>query len=179
MVDGQQMTRMPVFIAAILLLAAVFLLLWARGQRRLGGLPKGDLIYSDNMAENCPVLVSHRYGLKGKPDALVRTKSGDLIPVERKKARAPQRGPYDGDLIQATAYCIQVEEEFERTPPFMRIQYADRWFDEPYTAKRKRWVLETCEKVRGARYQKDCRRAHQIVAKCRNCGHRPNCGQAL
>lgn len=58
--------------------------------------------------------MSHRYGLKGKPDALVRTESGDLIPVERKKTRAPQRGPYDGDLIQAAAYCILVEEEFGR-----------------------------------------------------------------
>jgi hypothetical protein len=39
---------------------------------------------------------------------------GALVPVERKKSRAPRRGPYDGDLIQATAYCILVEEEFGR-----------------------------------------------------------------
>jgi hypothetical protein len=113
-----------------LLLAAVFLLLKTREQRRLGGLPDGDLIYTDNVAGDCPVLVSHRYGLKGRPDALVRTGSGDLIPAERKKSRAPRHRPYDGDLIEATAYCILVEEEFGRTPPFMRIQHADRWFDE-------------------------------------------------
>jgi CRISPR-associated exonuclease Cas4 len=173
------MTLMPVLIGAALLLAAVFLFLFGRDQRRLGGLPEGDLIYNDNAAADCPVLVSHRHGLKGKPDALVRTPSGDLIPVERKKTRAPRRGPYDGDLIQATAYCILVEEESGRTPPFMRIQYADRWFDEPYTPERKRWVLETCARLRQARSQNDCRRSHRIVAKCRNCGQRPNCGQAL
>jgi len=97
------MTLMPVLIAAALLLAAVFLFLFARYQRRLGGLPEGKLIYNDKAAGDCPVLVSRRYGLKGKPDAVVRTESGDVIPVERKKTRAPRtlRGrshPGDGLL---------------------------------------------------------------------------------
>jgi hypothetical protein len=56
------MTMVPVFIATALFLAAAFLLVRARGQRRLGGLPAGDLIYADDMAGDCPVLVSHRYG---------------------------------------------------------------------------------------------------------------------
>jgi CRISPR-associated exonuclease Cas4 len=172
-------TLMPVLIAVALILAAAFLLVRARDQRRIGGLPDGELVYNDNVAGDCPVLVSHRYGLKGKPDALVRTESGDLIPVERKKTRAPHRGPYDGDLIQATVYCILVEEESGRTPPFMRIQYADKWFDEPYTPELKRWVLETCARLRQGRRQNDCRRSHRIAAKCRNCGQRPNCRQAL
>jgi CRISPR-associated exonuclease Cas4 len=173
------MTMMPVFIAAGLFLTALFLLIRARDQRRLGGLPYGDLIYTDDVAGDCPVLVSHRYGLKGRPDALVRTESGDLVPVERKKTRAPRHRPYDGDLIQATAYCVLVEERYGRVPPFMRIQYADRWFDEPYTPQRKQWVLQTCERVRQARHQADCRRSHQISAKCRNCGQRPISGQEL
>ena len=123
------MTLIPVLIAAALILAAVFLLVRARDQRRIGGLPDGELVYNDNVAGDSPVLVSHRYGLKGKPDALVRTESGDVIPVERKKTLAPRRGPYDDDLIQATTYCILVEENTGRMPPFMRIHYADRWFD--------------------------------------------------
>ena len=109
----------------------------------------------------------------------MRTESGDLIPVERKKSRAPRRGPYDGDLIQATAYCILVEEEFGRTPPFMRIQYADGSFDEPYTPERKRWVLEMCTRLRHTRGAAYCRRSHRVVAKCRNCGQRQNCGESL
>jgi hypothetical protein len=32
------------------------------------------LVYSDNVAGDFPVLVPHRYGLKGKPDALVSSK---------------------------------------------------------------------------------------------------------
>jgi hypothetical protein len=105
--DERQMTFMPIFIAACLFLTAVFLLRRASAQRRLGGLPAGDLIYTDNVGEDCPALVSQlRYGLKGKPDTLVRTKSGDVIPVERKKTRAPRNRPYDSDLIQATAYSF-------------------------------------------------------------------------
>jgi CRISPR-associated exonuclease Cas4 len=173
------MNLIPVLIAAALILWAVWLIVRARDQRRIGGLPSGDLIYSDNVAGDCPVLVSRRYGLKGKPDALVCLESGHLIPVERKKTLAPRRGPYDGDLIQAVVYCILVEEESGRTPPFMRIQYADSWFDEPYTAELKQWVLETCAELRGARREKDRRRSHRIAAKCQNCGQRPNCGEAL
>jgi hypothetical protein len=96
--EWRQMTLVPVTVAAALILAAVFLLVLAREKRRSGGLPDGDLIYNDNGAGPCPVLVSSCYGLKGKPDALVRTESGYLIPV-RKKTRAPRHGPYDGDLM--------------------------------------------------------------------------------
>ena len=89
---------------------------------------------------NCAVLISHRYGLKGKPDALVRTPEGVLIPVERKKARAPSR-PYEADRIQAAAYCLLVEENYRQTPSFMRIHYADRWFDETFTPQHRDWVV--------------------------------------
>jgi CRISPR-associated exonuclease Cas4 len=167
-----------VFIAAVLLAAAAFILLRSREQRRLGGLPEGELIYTDTAAEASPVLVSRRYGIKGRPDALVRTPSGSLIPVERKRGIAPRR-PYDGDLIQAAAYCLLVEEHYGQAPPFMRIQYADRWFDEPYTPQRKEWVLRTCERLRQARRLSDCNRSHRMATKCRNCGQKPNCGQAL
>jgi CRISPR-associated exonuclease Cas4 len=173
------MTLLPVLIAAALILTAVFLLVRSRDQRRIGGLPKGDLVYSDDVAGNCPVMVSRRYGLKGKPDALVRTDAGELIPVERKKTRAPRRGPYDGDLMQGAVYCILVEEESGRPPPFMRIQYADRWFDQSYTPQLKRWVLETAVRLRQARRQSDRHRSHRIAAKCCNCGQRGNCTEAL
>jgi CRISPR-associated exonuclease Cas4 len=123
-------------------------------------------------------LISERYGLKGKPDALVRIPSGDVIPVERKKSRAPKR-PYEGDRIQAAAYCVRVEENYGRTPPFMRIQYADACFDEPYTIERKQWVLRTCEQIRQARQRGVANRSHTISAKCRACGQRLNCDQAL
>ena len=38
----------------------------------------------------------------------LRTKSGDMVLVERKKTPAPQRGPNDVDMIQTTAYYFLV-----------------------------------------------------------------------
>jgi hypothetical protein len=117
----------------IALMAAALVLFWShRRNRMLGGLPAGDLVSADNEEQECPVLISHRYGLKGKPDALVRTKTGAMIPIGRKRTRAPKR-PYDGDLIQAIAYCVLVEDRHGEPPPYARIQYADRWFDVSYT----------------------------------------------
>ena len=169
---------MLTWVALVLFAAAVMLLLSHRRDRVRGGLPSGELVYSDIAAEDVPVLISHRYGLKGKPDALVRIPSGEVIPVERKKSRAPKR-PYEGDLIQATAYCVLVEENYGQTPPFMRIQYADGVFDEPYTAERKQWVLRTSEQIRQARRLGIANRSHAMPGKCRACGQRPNCDQAL
>jgi CRISPR-associated exonuclease Cas4 len=170
---------MPLITLAIaLFLGAAFMLFHVRRWRELGGLPKGKMVSADDVSEATIVLISRRYGLKGKPDAIVRTPAGELIPVERKAARAPRR-PYDGDLMQASAYCLLIEEEYGEAPPFMRIQYADRWFDEPYTPSRKEWVLQTCERLRRARCLSDCNRSHNVAAKCRHCGQRQNCDQAL
>lgn len=138
----------------------------------------GELAYSDTAAEDARVLISERYGLKGKPDALVRIPSGEIVPVERKKSRAPRR-PYEGDLVQAAAYCVLVEENYGQSPPFMRIQYADACSDEPYTAEWKQAVLRTCEQVRQARWRGMANRSHSMPGKCRACGQRPNCDQAL
>ncbi len=38
-----------------------------------------------------------------------------LRQIARSCTQAPLRGPYDGDLIQATVYCILVEEKFGRS----------------------------------------------------------------
>jgi CRISPR-associated exonuclease Cas4 len=170
---------MPLITLAIaLFLGAAFMLFQVRRLPKFGGLPEGDMVSADHASEATAVLISHRYGLKGKPDAIVRTPAGELIPVERKAARAPRR-PYDGDLMQASAYCLLIEEEYGEAPPFMRIQYADRWFDEPYTPSRKEWVLQTCERLRRARRLNDFSLSHSLAAKCRHCGHRQNCDQAL
>ena len=86
---------MLIGIATALLLVALILLLIYRRQRVHGGLSSGNLLIRIPAGQDVQVLVSQRYGLKGKPDALVRTASGDVILVERKKSRAPKR-PYAG-----------------------------------------------------------------------------------
>jgi hypothetical protein len=58
--ERHAMTLMPVLVATGLILAAVFLMFRARDQRRIGGLPDGNLIYNDNAGDDCPALVSVR-----------------------------------------------------------------------------------------------------------------------
>ncbi len=70
-------------------------------------------------------------------DALVRTKAGTVIPVEHKRRIAPPRDPYDTDLIPAIACGMLVEDRYGQPPPYVRIQYANRWFDELYTGTAK------------------------------------------
>jgi hypothetical protein len=151
---------MLAWIALGLLLAALILFLNLRRYRNRGGLPAGELVFADNTPQECPVLVSYRYGLKGKPDALVRIPDGALIPVERKNGRAPRR-PYDGDLIQTAVYCVLVEDNYGQTPPFMRIQYADRWFDELFTNRHREWVMQVSARLREARRAGACNRSHR------------------
>ena len=130
-----------------------------------------------NLEQPCPVLFSTRYGLKGKPDAILRTPNG-LAPIERKHSRAPRR-PHDSDVIQAAAYCLLIEDNYGETPLFMRIHYADTWFDVPFTDKHRQWVLQVSERLRAARTKDNCGRSHSMPAKCRSCAQRPNCNQAL
>ncbi len=165
-------------IVAALLTSALHIFLLHRRDRVQGGLPAGQLIYSDTELRSEEVLLSRRHGLVGKPDALVRLPSGEVIPVERKRRNAP-RQPYDADLAQATVYCILVEEAYGRTPPFMRVQYADRSFDEPYTPARKQSVLLAAEQIRRARRLATVNRSHAIAGKCRGCSQRQNCDQSL
>jgi CRISPR-associated exonuclease Cas4 len=147
--------------------------------RRLGGLPVGEVVLSDTEDEFCPVLVSHRYGLKGKPDAIVRTKSGDYIPVERKSRYAPPKGPRDHDLIQLVAYFLLIEDHYGQPPSTMRLQYADRSFDIAFTPDHRDWALAVIADMRRAQTSPDCARSHNIAPKCRHCGLRQNCSQAL
>ncbi len=86
-----------------LVAAALFVFVRNRSYRVLGGLSTGELISADNEERECPVFISHRFGLKGKPDALVRTNGGAVIPIERKRTSPPPHGPDHSDLCAATA----------------------------------------------------------------------------
>jgi hypothetical protein len=166
-------------IAIGLLLAALVLFLRRRRQRLRSGLAEGmnprllgqhkrELPCSDFMA-----LWAQRDA--GFVSAHARRIADTL---ERKTRRSP-RQPFDGDLVQAATYCLLVEENYGRTPPVMRIQYADREFDVPFTPWHREWVLQMSERLRTARRTDVCNRSHRVPAKCRSCGQRQNCDQAL
>ncbi len=106
------------FIAVLLILIAVWLFWQARSRRESLGIPGGRIIYADTQSWG-PVekpLYDPASGLTGKPDYLV-DQGDQIIPVEVKSSRAKD-GPYDLHIYQLAAYCLLVEREFGKRPPY-------------------------------------------------------------
>ena len=157
----------------------VALLVWgvARALQRRSGLPAGRVRYEDTARRESGVLRSARYRLSGKPDYLLETARG-LVPVEVKPTRrAP--APYDSDLMQLAAYCLLVEEAGGSAPrPGLRRDAEQSW-DVPWDEPARRRLLDPLALVDSATSQRDVARSHEQPARCRGCGQRANCDQAL
>jgi CRISPR-associated exonuclease Cas4 len=170
---------------AIPVLGMVFLmalLMWARARRRIlqSGIPDGRVVYQDtDRRRNVErPLVSRSCGLTGKPDYLVDAANG-LVPVELKSRNCPRSGPHDGEVAQVTAYCVLVEESFGATPPHGIIQYADRSWPIRYSMRDRTRLLRILDEMRETRTSRMVHRDHQHAARCRACGYRAVCDEAL
>jgi CRISPR-associated exonuclease Cas4 len=182
-------------LAFILLLVAagVAWLAAARGARR-ANLPEGRVIYSDTGAPVGRVapltlnergerqekpLVSHRHGLAGRPDYLVRTDEG-VVPVEAKSTRCPANGvPYESHLMQLACYCLLVEETTGEGVPFGVIRYRDRQLRVDYTDELRAALLALLAEMRRARQTHDVHRSHEETARCAGCSYREICDESL
>jgi CRISPR-associated exonuclease Cas4 len=162
------------------LLALGLLLLWlARRGRARSGLPQGRVIYTDaggwNRLER--PLFSHTFLLAGKPDYLVADEA-DVIPVEVKSSRTPAQ-PYVSHVLQLAAYCLLVEECYQRRPPYGIIKYADRAFEVDYTPALEDELLATLEHMRADLTDGHAPRSHDEPTRCQACGHREQCDQRM
>lgn len=170
---------------AIAILALVFLvalLVRADARRRLliSGMLEGRIVYQDtDRRRNVErPLISHRYGLSGKPDYLVE-RSNQLIPVEVKSRMCPPSGPHASDAAQLTAYCVLVEDSCGVTPSHGVIQFTNRTWHIRYTVQDREWLLEILDEMRVARQSDTVHRDHTHAARCRACGYRAACDEAL
>jgi len=159
---------------------ATAVLLWgrARAGRARSGLPRGEVVYADTgdwMASE--PLYAPRYRLSGKPDYVVRAGHA-LIPVEVKPGRRATE-PYDGDVMQLAAYCLLVEETSGKRPPYGLLRYAEQTFRIPYDQRLYEALLSTLEDMRVDFAQRDVPRSHADPLRCRYCGLRQDCRQAL
>ncbi len=155
-------------------------LLWrSRTARQETGLPPGRVIYTDTGAwDRCErPLFSARYRLTGRPDYLVRTDRG-LIPVEVKSGSAPAQ-PYRSHLLQLAAYCLLVEEQEGRAPPYGILKYRNRAFEVDDTPALRRELLTTLDRIRRDRRARRVKRSHNDPRRCRGCGYRQRCEQRL
>jgi CRISPR-associated exonuclease Cas4 len=169
-------------LALLLLLTGGLLFIEALRRRERTGLPRGEIVAADTGAWRRPdrPLVSSRYRLIGKPDYLVRTDEGELVPVEVKAVSLRGATPYPDHVLQLAAYCLLLEDTQGRRPAYGLLHYADTTVRLPYTEALRRDVLTALDGIRRDRHAADVPRSHNDPIRCRHCGYRHACGpQAL
>ncbi len=140
-------------------------------------LASGALVYVDSNREKPKLFVSTRYGLSGRPDAVLL--EGDLhIPVEVKTGRTP-RGPLFSHILQIAAYCLLMEEEYGKAPPYGVIRYGDGSHDIEYNEDLKRLVLQKMGEMRACVTKGAAHRNHSRPGKCVHCSRRSVCPERL
>ena len=170
-----------VAVAALLVCAGGLWLWWqGRTEYSAAGLPTGDIVASDVGVERTVdrPLISHRHGLVGRPDYLMRIRHGGkncLIPIEVKSAFSPAV-PYASHQMQLLTYCIMVAEETGERPPYGLLRYRDRTHTVAFTREAEAQVLACAAAIRAARRQKDVARSHEEASLCRHCGYQRACG---
>jgi CRISPR-associated exonuclease Cas4 len=167
----------------LLALAAVALIAWVyfRGREQAGALPQGTLTYSDTDGQRLhETLVSHRYGLVGRPDYVIQTPE-DATPVEVKSRSCGTRGPYPEEKAQLFAYCLLIEDVMGARVRQGVIQFADRKWPVAFGEAERREILGILSEMQNLQGASDVRRSHGHAGKCRACGFRAPgvCGQAL
>jgi CRISPR-associated exonuclease Cas4 len=170
---------LPFVLALLLLFLGLIAWVLSIRQRRGSGLPEGRVIYIDTsrLRRTEGTFFSPRYSLAGRPDYLVN-RNGVILPVEVKSAMAPAV-PHPSHLHQLAAYALLVEEHFGARPPFGVLQYKDKTLEIPITDELVKATQAILESMQAAGDQKELRRSHEEPGRCRGCGFRGSCGQAL
>ncbi|MBM3128695.1 MAG: Dna2/Cas4 domain-containing protein [Chloroflexi bacterium] len=171
------------FFAILFLLAiitALALFLSARKQRAQTGLPYGArIVYADTGAWQKVErpLFARRYGLTGKPDYIVEER-GATIPVEVKPNRVAP-APRESDILQLAAYALLIEENFGAAPEYGLLKYRDAVFQVELTNELRARLLGIIAAMCRDLSARDVARSHDDARRCRACGYRGACGQAL
>jgi CRISPR-associated exonuclease Cas4 len=165
----------------VLALALIFMTGWVyfRLQAAQSPIPAGDVVYQDtDRIEFHEPLVSDTYLLTGRPDYIVRTSAG-LVPVEVKSRACGERGPYEGEVAQLVAYCLLVEDVMGEPVPKGLLQYADGEIPLLFTDKRRAKLTALLIEMRSLDISADVARSHEHAGRCRSCGFRSGCEEAL
>ena len=144
-------------------------------------LPEGRVVYTDTLKEKGPskALISLRYELKGRPDYIVETREG-IVPVEIKSAGFPRSGrPFDSHVLQLASYCLLCEETMKARVPFGIIRYRTGEARVAFTPELRERLLALLKEIRAARDTKALHRNHTKARRCKACGFRHACAEAL
>jgi CRISPR-associated exonuclease Cas4 len=170
-----ELTLLALFLALLALAAW----LWVRRQYHRIGLPPGRLVYADTGTWKRveQPLFSAQFQLTGKPDYLVE-ESSYLIPVELKSSACPST-PYASHRLQLAAYCLLVGETYGQAPPYGLLKYRDATVAVDYSPTLRSALLAVLQAMRQDYGAPQVSRNHDSAGRCRACGLRSCCGQAL
>ncbi|MDG6228778.1 MAG: CRISPR-associated protein Cas4 [Candidatus Thermoplasmatota archaeon] len=169
---------MLLFIGFLLVLLSSYLWNKTQLERHRFGVNDGRIIYSDIVRNERP-LVSKRYGFSGKPDYLVQTKDGTIIPVEVKSGTHDK--PNKHHVMQLIAYCQLVEESFERSVPYGLLVYSEsnRRFRIPFDAAHISTLKQTLYDMHDILRTGEVLANHEEPGRCMHCSMKRYCNEAF
>lgn len=166
----------------LLICGAIFTTMSRRGykygktMRKEYGIPEGRIVYTD-LDKPAEPLFSEQFRLTGKPDYIINLK-GQCIPVEVKTSGTDS--PYKNHVLQLAAYCLLVEEKYNRIVPFGVLVYGGgQQFRIPFDAYLRRQVIALLEDMRAKFSAGAIQRNHNQIAKCQYCSFRIHCSQKI
>ena len=164
---------LPLFLLAVLCLLLAGLL------RRRSGLPEGEIVYAD-AGGDARVLVSQRYGLRGKPDYLLEEGPGRVIPVELKSGLIPRSGrPHRSHVMQLAVYFLLVEEVLHKDVAYGLVRYKNGSLRIENTDRLREELLDVIEEMRAVLADDDAPRNHNQASRCRACSMAYACDERL
>jgi CRISPR-associated exonuclease Cas4 len=168
------------FFLALVFLAFAAALFWLSGKQRTRlGLPEGRVLYSDTgtRREMEAPLFADDLCLVGKPDYLVESREG-LIPVELKSGRTPIK-PFDSHIYQLAAYCLLVQRNYRRRPPYGIIRYPEQSFAVEFTRDLEERLVKLLAEMQSTSEVSELHRSHIQPGRCAACGYGELCEERL
>ncbi len=169
------------WVVLLLFALAIALLMLSLRERRKSRMPDAQVIYADtDLWQRVPeTLVDHQLGLVGKPDYVMKTRQGSLIPVEVKTGHTPDT-PYDSHRLQLMAYGLLIQSNYAQSPDYGLLHYLDKDFRVDFTPNLEAQLRETLVEIRLIEEGNEIpARSHNSNARCRSCGYRGICDQKL
>lgn len=136
---------------------------------------KGKIEYID--MGKAKAFKSERYGLIGRPDYIIKI-DDRVIPVEEKKGRTP-KGPLFSHILQIAAYCLLIEEETGKAPPYGLLKYPEHEHEIEYNEDLKKVLLEKLDEMRAIMRTGEAHRNHNRPGKCVHCSRKDLCPEKL
>ncbi len=184
LVENVHLAQIAEAIALIWLVGATFFLYrsvrfleLASVAREKHGIGSSDIVYIDELEERPKMFISKKYGLRGRPDYVLLS-GEDHIPVEVKTGRNP-KGPLFSHILQTGVYCLLLEEEYGKAPPFGLLKYESSQHEIDYTSDMKKLVLNKVLEMRDLMVTKNVHRNHNRKGKCIHCSRRDKCPERL